>query len=645
MSDTMNVFLGVLPSDAHPEQSAAVNATHQDYPLGVLVPQLVTAQAAATPDAVSVTTNEEVLTYATLEASSNQIANCLCSSGVGPEAVVAVCLDRSCVMVIAALGVLKSGGAYLPLDPAEPLERLTFKLNDAQASVVVTTQQFAERLATCKLRVLKLDEDAPQISSYSTLPPDTAVTVKNLAYVIYTSGSTGQPKGVEITHGGLLNLVFWHQRAFGVSRDDRASQLSALAFDAAVWEVWPYLAAGASLHLATGVAVNDPEALRDWLISQRITIGFLATPLAERVMMLAWPEKTALRVMLTGADTLHHYPSRTLPFQLVNNYGPTECTVVATSGIVLPDDHAQRLPTIGRPIANTDIYILNDRMQQVPIGETGQIYIGGRGLARGYRHRPELTAERFILSPFSSEPGARLYQTGDLGSYLPDGQIAFLGRADEQIKIRGFRVEPAEIVKTLDEHPDVQASAVILRSGELGDKHLVAYFVPAVNAQPTYRNLHNYLTARLPEYMVPSTFVKLDALPLNLSGKVDRAALAEPNSKNMLRDTTFMEPRTRIEERVSEILAKLLQLNQVGAEDNFFLLGGHSLMATQVVARVRDAFGVELSLRTLFDGPTVAELSTRIEAALITKLEAMSDDEAQRIIATTNLGLAEANPQ
>ena len=426
--------------------------------------------------------------------------------------------------------------------------------------------------------------------------------------------------------------MFWHQRAFRVSSTDRASQLSALSFDAAVWELWPYLTAGASVHLPDDLALNEPEAVRDWLVSQRITISFLPTPLAERVIRLDWPANTALRVLLTGADTLHHYPPRKLPFQLVNNYGPTECTVVATSGTVLPDEHPPRLPTIGRPIANTEIYILNERMQQVPIGEPGEIYIGGAGLARGYRNRPDLTSERFVPNPFSSESDARLYQTGDLARYLPDGQIAFLGRVDEQIKIRGFRVEPAEIVTVLDQHPAVKVSIVLAREFEPGDKRLVAYFVPTPKVQPTHTELHNFLAARLPEYMVPATFVKLDSLALNPSGKVDRAALPEPNAGNLLRDGAFVEPQTSVEKRVTDILAELLHLEQVSAEDNFFLLGGHSLMGAQLIAKVRDVFNVELSLRSLFDAPTVAKLSAKIETALLAKLEAMSEDEAQRIL-------------
>lgn len=614
-------------------------------PHNSFVAQLFNERARKTPNAVALASAAETFTYGDLEREANRLAHYLRTRAVGPDVLVGVCLDRSPSMVLAALAILKAGGAYLPLDPLYPAERLAYMLGDARVPLLITRENISHNVSAGSWQTVLLDKHATLIGQQPTTLPGTVTSGEHLAYVIYTSGSTGQPKGVEITHGSLLNLVLWHQRAFSVSPADRASHLSALAFDAAVWELWPYLTAGASLHLPDGVAVNDPEAVRDWLISQGITIGFLPTPLAERVMTLEWPEKTTLRVMLIGADTLHHYPSRKLSFQLVNNYGPTECTVVATSGTVLPDEHPDRLPTIGRPIANTEIYILNERMQQVPIGEPGEIYIGGAGLARGYWNRPDLTAERFIPNPFSSEPGARLYKTGDLARYLPDGQIEFLGRIDQQIKIRGFRIEPAEIVTVLDEHPAVKASVVLAREVEPGDNRLVAYFIPATKAQPTHMELRNFIAARLPEHMVPATFVKLDALPLNPSGKVDRAALPEPNVGNMLREHAFVEPRTPTEERVAEILAPLLDLERVSVGDNFFLLGGHSLLGTQVIARVRDSFGVNLSLRSLFDGPTVAELSAQIEVALLAKLEAMSEDEAQRILAEASPGLAEANPE
>jgi amino acid adenylation domain-containing protein len=593
---------------------------------------LVAAQAAAVPDALAVEQGKLSLTYRELDQRANQLAFLLQSLGVGPEVVVGLYLNRSPAMIVGALAILKAGGAYLPLDPSYPTERLMLMLKDAQAPILLTGDHMAETLPAHPEHIVSLDQEGGLAGAEGAEPLVVQAKGENLAYVIYTSGSTGTPKGVEVTHRSLLNLVLWHQRAFRIQPADRASQLSALGFDAAVWEIWPYLAAGASVHLPDGLAVNDPEAVRDWLVAQGITITFLPTPLAERIMTVDWPTKASLRVMLTGADVLHHYPPRKLRFQLVNNYGPTECTVVTTSGTVLPNESPDWLPTIGRPIDNVQVYILNGALQEVPIGEPGEIYVGGAGLARGYRNRPDLTAERFVHNPFASEPDARLYKTGDLARYLPDGQIAFLGRIDEQVKISGFRIEPAEIVKVLDEHPAVRASAVVAREVEPGDKRLVAYFVPVPNARPTYTELRNFISARVPEYMVPAIFVKLETLPLNSSGKVDRAALPAPNSEITLRDDTFVAARSPVEERVAGMLASLLDLDRVSVEDNFFLLGGHSLLGTQLIARVRDAFGVELSLRSLFDAPTVSKLSAQIEALLLAKLEAMSEEEAQRLV-------------
>lgn len=605
---------------------------HGDAVLHACVHQLVSARAVAAPHAIAVTQGKRSLSYQDLDRRAERLAHLLRSLGVGPDVVVGIYLDRSLAMIVGALGILKAGGAYLPLDPSHPTERLMFLLKDAQASILVTGQCRADALPAYQGRIVTLDPEGQLISAFSSAIGPTEPKAENLAYVIYTSGSTGEPKGVEITHGGLLNLVSWHQQAFGITPSDRASQLSALGFDAAVWEIWPYLTSGASVHLSDGLAANDPEAVRDWLVSQKISVCFLATPLAERVMTLEWPKKASLRVMLTGADTLHHYPSRNLPFQLVNNYGPTECAVVTTSGTVLPNEQPDRLPSIGSPIKNVEVYIVNENGQQVPNGEPGEIHIGGAGLARGYRNRPDLTAERFVLDPFHSEPGARLFRTGDLGRYLPDGQIAFLGRLDEQIKIRGFRIEPAEIVRVLNEYPAVQASTVMAREVEAGDKRLVAYFVPAANAQPTHTELRNFIGSRLPEYMVPALFVKLEALPVNASGKVDHGALPAPSTVNTLRDSTFIAPRTPIEERLANMVASLLALDRVSVEDNFFLLGGHSLLGTQLIARIRDAFGVELSLHALFDAPTVSQLSTRIEDLLMEKLQAMSEEEAECLL-------------
>lgn len=606
---------------------------HAQEQMARCVHTLVSDHATSVPDATAVVCGNLSITYKELEQRANRLAQLLRSNGVGPDVVVGLYLSRSAAMIVGALAILKAGGAYLPLDPSTPTDRLKFLLDDAKAAVLVTSQCLAPTLLSRPEPIVTVDPGGRVLGETSDDPVLAQVSAENLAYVIYTSGSTGQPKGVELTHGGLLNLVKWHQGAFKVTEKDRASQLASLGFDAAVWEVWPYLTAGASIYLADGLTVHEPPAVRDWLTSRGITITFLPTPLAERVTALEWPSKHSLRVMLTGADTLHHYPSRKLRFQLVNNYGPTECTVVATSGVVpAAPEHPDQLPTIGRAIDNVQIYILNEKMKPVPDGESGELYIGGRGLGRGYRNRPDLTAEKFVQNPFSNVRGDRLYRSGDLARFLPNGEIAFLGRVDEQIKIRGYRIEPAEIVKALDEHPAVQASSVIAREVEPGDKRLVAYFVPQSNAKPMHAELRNFISARIPEYMIPAVFVIVDRLPLNASGKVDRTALPAPDSTNTLRDTEFVAPRTPIEERIASMLAALLDLGQVSVEDNFFLLGGHSLLGTQLIARIRDAFGIELSLKSLFDSPTAAKLSGEVESLLMAKLEAMTDDEAQRLL-------------
>jgi amino acid adenylation domain-containing protein len=538
-------------------------------------------------------------------------------------------------MVVAALGILKAGGAYLPLDPSYPVARLAFMLEDAQVPVLITAHCAKDQAPTGRYQTITLDDTGRIVESPPLLPHtrvESEFSPQNLAYVIYTSGSTGQPKGVEITHESLLNLVHWHQHAFSITSMDRASQVAKVGFDAAVWEVWPYLTAGASLYMVDEETVSDPESLRDRLVAQSITISFIPTPMAERLLMLPWPTETKLRLMLTGADTLHYYPPAGLPFQLINNYGPTECTVVTTSGSVHPNGTTNHLPSIGRPIDKMQVYILDESGKQVPAGTPGELYIGGAGVARGYRNRPELTAARFVPNPFGTQPEERLFKTGDMAKLLPDGQIAFLGRTDEQVKVRGHRVEPNEITAALNGYPHVLQSIVVARETTPGDVHLVGYFVAAPESQPSLVELRDFLGARLPDYMIPATYVRLEKLPLTPNGKVDRAALPAPDETNTLRDNAFTAPRTDMEKAVAGILGKLLGLEQVDVEENFFALGGHSLLGAQLMARVRDTFGVEVPLRMLFESPTVAELSAEIERLLVAKLQAMSESEVQRLL-------------
>ena len=617
------------------EQLAAWNATQYEYARDVCVPQLVAKQAGATPDAIAVVDADQVLSYEELNRRANRLAHYLRELGVRANVLVALCAERSVDMVVGLLAILKAGGAYVPLDHAYPLERLAFMLQDAQAPVLVTQHHLASRFANLDTRphVICLDADAALLARQSAADPSCAISMTDLAYVIYTSGSTGRPKGVQILHDSLLNLVFWHQRAFSVTSSDRATQVASPAFDATGWELWPYLTAGASVYLPDEDTRLSPTLLRDWFVEYQITITFLPTPLAENVMTLDWPSAASPRCLLTGADKLQHYPPPGLPFALINNYGPTEATVVATFGHVPPIENPVASPSIGRPIANTQVYILDEHLRQVPIGEPGELCIGGVGLAKGYLNRPDLTAERFIPHPFSSEPGARLYKTGDLARFLPDGQIAFLGRTDHQVKIRGYRVELGEIETVLNRHPAVQQAVVIASEDLSGEKRLIAYLVPIPGEDVSFDSLHKTLVAYLPDYMIPVVFILLEALPLTSNGKVDRTALPAPGVANTLRDSSALSaPTAPLEAWLAGVVASLLELEQVGIDDNFFALGGHSLLATQMILQVIDAFGVNLPLRTLFESPTVRQLAREIERLVIAGLETMSDDEIQRLL-------------
>lgn len=639
-----------LPTRADGPRFTLHKTGSQSQPQPICVPQLIEARAAAAPDAPALFAGDEAMNYGELNARANQIAHRLMALGVdsatppGSENLVGLCLERSTTSVVCALGILRAGAGYLPLDPAYPVERLAFMLNDARPQVLITTRATAAQLPRGSWRVIALDDtdrvdgvdgDLAEIDRQSTESPEVRLTAERLAYVIYTSGSTGRPKGVEITHGNLMNLVSWHNRAFQLTTNDRATLLAGVGFDAAVWETWPTLAAGASLHLPDDATRLSPERLRDWLVDERITISFLPTALAERVMTLEWPSHTALRNLLTGAETLRQFPSEDLPFRVVNNYGPTECTVVATSGSVPHETFADSLPTIGRPIANTQIYILDEDLQPVPVHVAGEIYVGGAGLARGYLNQPELTAEKFIKNPFADDDqsSARLYRTGDLARYLRSGEIAYLGRIDEQIKILGHRIEPNEIVSVLDRHPDVQASRVIARDEAGREKHLVAYVILKPGTQPAASELRSFLEKELPQFMVPAIFVRLEALPLTQNGKVDRAALPAPSPDNTLCDEVFTAARTPVEERLAAMLSALLGLEQVSVHDNFFMLGGHSLLGTQLISQIRGAFGVELALRKLFEAPTIEQLSLEIEQLVMARVEAMSEDEVLRLLA------------
>jgi amino acid adenylation domain-containing protein len=599
-------------------------------PSRVCLPDIFQHQAHATPEAPAVRAGSNYLTYRELDLRSNQLSNYLHTLGLTPGSIVSLCLERSLDFPVAALAILKSGCAYLPLEPKTPSRRLQTMLRDARVSAVLTHSSLMGSLSEAGTQLVALDHGAAEISLCSSEAPPVSIAPEQLAYVIYTSGSTGTPKAVAIGHDSLLNLIAWHNVTFGVTPADRATQLASIGFDAAVWELWPYLAAGASVHIVDDETRTQPEKLRDWLVREKISISFAPTALAERMLKLTWPKETSLRFLLTGADTLHSYPPANLPFTLVNNYGPTECTVVATSAVVAPQKSEGRLPAIGRAIDNTEVLILNSKMERVPEGEIGEIYVGGAGLAKGYLNDPSQTEERFVKHPRSA--GARLYRTGDLGCYLPDGQIAFCGRADEQVKINGYRIELNEVAGALSRHPAIRESAMVASDNGMGEKQLVAYVVPQSDLPPV-SELRDFLSKDLPDYMLPASFVRLDAMPLGSSGKIDRAALPAPSDENTLRDEAFQGPRTPTEKRVAAIVASLLGLERVGAKDNFFYLGGNSLFGTQVIARLRDAFQVDISLLKLFDHPTVADLAAEVRRLLAAKVDAMTEEEAQRLLA------------
>jgi amino acid adenylation domain-containing protein len=573
-------------------------------------------RAAESPEALAVSAHGRRLTYGQLGRRAAALARRLRQLGAGPERLVALLLEHSADSVVAPLAALEAGAAYLPLDPAHPPERLAFMLDDARPVALLTHSHLLDRLPEPhRAAALCLDlwddagDDAADAGDDAGRP---ATHPESLAYVIYTSGSTGRPKAVAVTHRGLSNLVGWHLRDYRITPADRATLLAGVAFDASVWELWPYLVAGASLHIPEAEVRLSAPRLRGWLAEQGITRSFVPTPVAEALVEEEF-EGAALRTLLTGGDRLH-WPSRPrLPFDFVNHYGPTEATVVATCAAVEGEGRAGAGPPIGRPIANLRVYALDAGMRLVPAGVAGELYVGGEGLARGYLNRPGLTAERFVPDPFSAEAGARLYRTGDLVRHLKDGGLEFLGRVDGQVKVRGFRIEPGEIEARLRQHPAVCEAVVVARENGAGDKQLVAYLVLHEGAEgPAAGDWRRFAQQHLPDYMVPAAFVALPELPLTPNGKVDRRALPAPGPAGPdARECAA--PRTPIEERLCGMWSGVLGVERVGVEDNFFELGGHSLLATRLVSQVREVFGVEVELRALFEAPTVANLARLVE--------------------------------
>jgi amino acid adenylation domain-containing protein len=608
------------------------NDTARAYTRGLTAVDLFEEQSARAPEAMAVVSAERQLSYGELNEQANHLAHHLRACGVGPDVVVATLLERSPDLIVALLAILKAGGAYLPLDPTHPPERLSFMLADSGAQLLITQERLrASASAWPNGRILCLDSDWPTATPHGAANPVRNVAEEHLAYVIYTSGSTGRPKGVAIPHRGLSNLIEWHRETYGVQAGDRATQVAGVGFDASVWEVWPCLTAGASLCIPVEEVRASPQRLQQWMVDERITISFVPTPVAEVLLTLEWPGEAVLRTLLTGGDRLLRRPPATLNFEVRNHYGPTETTVVATAARVAASGEGSGLPSIGRPIANTRVYILDAGLQPVPVGVAGELYIGGEGLARGYLHRPELTAERFIPSPFESADengnggsnggngsgnggGGRMYRTGDRARYLSDGRIEFLGRVDHQVKVRGYRIELGEIEAALSAHAGVREAVVIVREEEAGDKRLVAYVVPGdetVRSQEIGK-WRSFLKERLPEYMVPSAFVMLEQLPLTPNGKVDRRALPAPETAPLTGLELYVTPRNKEELQLAEIWEEVLPKQLVGMTDNFFDLGGHSMLAIQLFALIEERLHKKLPVAFLFQHGTIERLANLI---------------------------------
>jgi amino acid adenylation domain-containing protein len=613
------MWFGGVMANHYPESApSAATAFAEHAPF--VASELVARIARSHPEETALVAPCGALSYGELDARANRVAAWLRTLDVGPESLVGICMERSFDQLTVALGVWKAGSAYLPLDPSWPDGRLRLIAEEAACAVIIGRDEAVERLAGVETPVAALDWNA--LPADNADAPAAQISPDALAYVIYTSGTTGKPKGVEITHANLAHLIDWHNNAFGVTVEDRGSHLAGLGFDASIWEVWPYLCAGASVALAPDDVRTSDVRLKAWLIVQGVTVTFVPTALAQDMVRDDWAAGTRLRYVLTGADRLLGRPRAGLPFVLVNNYGPTECTVVATSAPVSSEAKEKGLPPIGYPVGQTVIHILDANGRPVASDEQGEIFIGGPQVARGYRHQPELTAEKFVTIG-----SKRFYRTGDRAAWRPDGQIAFHGRVDDQAKVRGHRVEPEETASALRAHADIRSAAVIAAPASDGGDMLIAYVVCAETVSA--EDLRDFLGQTLPDYMIPGAFVRMETLPLTANGKLDKAALPPASDANALSLAGFAAPQTPAEERLAQILSDVLGRGNVGVDDNFFLLGGHSLLGTQVVLRAGEAFGIDLTLRDLFQAPTIRQLALRIETLVMQMIDAMSDDEAQ----------------
>jgi amino acid adenylation domain-containing protein len=579
-----------------------------------IVGRQIAALSELFPESTALSQYGRTLTFRELNRKADLFAEYLGQCGVLPGGTVAIILERSFEWIIAALGIMRAAAAYVPLDSIWPDSRLCYAVKDSRASILVSRSELSDRL---QIGIPCVDpyRHAAAIDRSSTSSMGRIVAPETLAYVIYTSGSTGVPKGVEITHANLAHLTRWHRDAFHLTPKDRVTHLAGLGFDAAGWEIWPNLCAGAAVILADEAVRWSPELIQQWIISERVTVSFVPTINAVPLMSMQWPGNTALRCLLTGGDVLQQSPPPGLPFAVINNYGPTECTVVSTSGLVGSGGH--QIPSIGRPVDGASLYLLDDLGRPVPDGTPGEIYIGGSGVGRGYRNLDASTAQCFLPDRFSPVPSARMFRTGDRAARLPNGEIQFLGRVDRQVKIRGYRIELDEIGTVLSRHPGVAFATAMAAFSKDGDAILVGYVLPKNDViKPTTQQLQTYLLDWLPDHMVPSTIVELQSLPVSANGKLDFTALSQLRDLHQPDGLASALPLSPIAGKLLTIVRQILEDEAVTAEDNFLLAGGHSLLSMQLLVRIQDVFGVTMTLQQLYEAVTVDHLAVLVEKAL-----------------------------
>lgn len=596
------------------------NDTSVEYPQDRLIHEIFEEQVARAPDACALILGQHRLSYGQLNAKANQVAHRLIARGLKPDERVGICAERGVEMIVGMLAVLKAGGAYVPLDPKYPHDRLMFMCKDSSLVALLTPSGLLDEVSAWGLPSDLLDKESPQAFDNPRVPE---LTARHLAYVIYTSGSSGQPKGVMVEHRSVIRLVV-NARYAEITSEDCFAHCASPSFDAATWEIWGALLNGARVLIVPQRELLSAVLFNDLLVEHAVTAMFLTVGLFHRYVDKLEQAFGKLRHLLVGGDVLvPSMAARALaktsrPRHLYNAYGPTETTTFATTFEIAPEATVTGALPIGRPITNSQVYVLDEDGAPLPVGAVGEIYIGGPGVARGYLNRPELTSDRFVDDPFGNAHDGKLYKTGDLGRWRADGNLEFLGRKDFQVKVRGFRVEPGEIETALQRHEAVKQALVIAREDGPEEKRLVAYIVserPSDEESRLLSELQDSLVRTLPQYMVPSAFVLLDELPLTPNGKVDRAALPAPHDWQWRR-ADYVPPRTSVESTLAEVWAQRLKLEQVGVDDNFFELGGDSLVGLALIADVAERLGIpDLSVTQILDHPTVREMAQFIEAA------------------------------